>query len=168
MLPVTLTSDYMSRIKELHRGKNTSNQPSVDGLLCTQSKQYQLCYALFDLSIDHKKTLQMCKWLICNREKVSWAEKLLFIQCQLNGPAASEPCCECALVCSQHKSFMNAFAFKYMFPFLKKQAKELHVVWPYRCECTIRMGMENLCYCAPWHDEHHLFKKFSYGLTQRM
>lgn len=51
---------------------------------------------------------------------MSW-EDLFFVQCQLNGPAASEPHCEHVLVCSQHKSFMNLFAFKSMLPLKNRQ-----------------------------------------------
>lgn len=143
-LPVMLISDYLSRIKELHRGKDRSTQPSVDGLFCTQSKQHQLCYALFSLSIDHKMTCQ-----ICNREKVSSAEKILFIRCQLNGPAASEPHREHVLACSRHTSFMNAFAFLSTFPF---KNRERSYMWcgligvQNRCQSTV--WMKNLYYCA--------------------
>lgn len=98
----------------------------------------------------------------------------MFIQCQWNGLAASEPHHEPVLVCSQHKSFMNILAFKSLLPFKNRQRSCMRcglIDVQNRCKCTIWMGMKSLSYCAPQHGEHYssrnpvtiLFRE--YGLT---
>lgn len=75
------------------------------------------------------------------------------------------------LQCSQPESFGNVFISKSELPSKNRQSSCtccLSIGTQNRCEPTIWVGMQNLCYCKSWHYEHHLLMTFRYGLMWRI
>lgn len=149
-----------------YRGKDTSNPPSVDSLLCAQSKQHQLCCALFSLRTEHKIALWMSKYV--QHRKGSRAENFLIIQHQLNGLAASEPHPEHVLFVLPTNPLWTPLPPRPCFLLKTGKGVGCGVAAQNRCEGTIWRGLEELSYCVPWHAELLGLKKLHFSFSQSL